>query len=85
MTKTVSGDQNLLPIWHKVSKNEVMGYSPSLADRLARNTDTQPVELRQYLFDGLGISPTLSSDSLKATFHHRREVSCLNQIAGRGR
>jgi len=44
VTRANSGDQILLPIWHNVSKREVMGYSPSLADRLARNTATHTVE-----------------------------------------
>ena len=34
----------LLPIWHNISKREVMGYSASLADRLARSTSTHTVE-----------------------------------------
>ena len=44
VTRAVSGDQILLPIWHNVSKGEVVGYSPSLADRLARSTGTHTVE-----------------------------------------
>lgn len=44
VTRAVSGDQILLPIWHNVSKREVIGYSPSLADRLARSTATHTVE-----------------------------------------
>jgi hypothetical protein len=44
VTRAVSGDQILLPIWHNVSKSEVIKYSPSLADRLARNTGTHTVE-----------------------------------------
>ncbi len=44
VTRAVSGEQILLPIWHNVSKREVMSYSPSLADRLARNTSTHTVE-----------------------------------------
>ena len=28
----------ILPLWHKVSKDEVLGYSPTLADKLALNT-----------------------------------------------
>jgi hypothetical protein len=38
VTKAVSGEQVLLPVWHKVTKEEVIAYSPSLADKLARNT-----------------------------------------------
>lgn len=44
VTRAVSGDQVLLPIWHNVSKREVIGYSPSLADRVARSTATHTVE-----------------------------------------
>lgn len=44
VTRAVSGDQILLPIWHHVSKREVIGYSPSLADRLARSTTSHTVE-----------------------------------------
>ena len=44
VTRTVSGEQVLLPIWHDVTKREVMDYSPSLADRIARSTATHTVE-----------------------------------------
>jgi hypothetical protein len=44
VTRAVSGEQILLPIWHNVSKSEVIGYSSSLADRLARSTATHTVE-----------------------------------------
>ena len=44
VTRTVSGEQVLLPVWHNVSKREVMGYAPSLADRVARSTGTYTVE-----------------------------------------
>ena len=44
VTRTVAGEQVLLPIWHNVTKSEVMDYSPSLADRVARSTATHTVE-----------------------------------------
>jgi hypothetical protein len=44
VTRSVSGEQILLPVWHKVSKQEVMNYSPSLADKLARSTSTHTVQ-----------------------------------------
>ena len=44
VTKAVTGEQVLLPVWHNVSKSEVMRYSPSLADKLARSTATHTVE-----------------------------------------
>jgi Domain of unknown function (DUF1883)/TIR domain len=44
VTRAVTGEQILLPIWHNVSKQEVMNYSPSLADKLARNTTTHTTD-----------------------------------------
>ena len=44
VTQAVSGLQVLLPVWHNVTKHEVMEYSPSLADRVARRTATHTVE-----------------------------------------
>jgi len=44
MTRTISGEQILLPIWHNITKQEVVDYSPSLADKVARNTATNTVD-----------------------------------------
>lgn len=44
ITKSVSDEQVLLPIWHNLTKKEVIDYSPSLADKLARNTSSFTVE-----------------------------------------
>ena len=43
VTRSVSGEQVLLPIWHGVTKQEVMDFSPSLADKLARSTTSHTV------------------------------------------
>ena len=40
----IGGEQVLLPVWHNVTKHEVMEFSPSLADRVARSTATHTVE-----------------------------------------
>lgn len=44
MTKAISGQQILLPIWHDITKQEVINYSPSLADKVARHTSQETVE-----------------------------------------
>lgn len=44
VTKSITGEQVLLPIWHNISKREVIEYSPSLADKVARNTVSYTVE-----------------------------------------
>lgn len=44
ISKSVSGEQVVLPIWHDITKKEVIDYSPSLADKVARNTSSYTVE-----------------------------------------
>ena len=44
MTKAISGQQVLLPIWHDITKQEVVDYSPSLADKVARSTGNQTIQ-----------------------------------------
>lgn len=38
VTRTVSGEQILLPIWHNITKQQVVDFSPSIADKVARST-----------------------------------------------
>jgi hypothetical protein len=44
ITRAVSGEQVLLPIWHDITKQEVIDYSPSLADKVARNTAINTID-----------------------------------------
>ncbi|TXH65373.1 MAG: DUF1883 domain-containing protein [Lysobacteraceae bacterium] len=44
VTRTISGEQILLPIWHNITKQQVIDFSPSLADKVARSTATHTVE-----------------------------------------
>lgn len=44
VTRTVAGEQSLLPIWHDLTANEVMAYSPSLADKIAMSTSEYNIE-----------------------------------------
>jgi hypothetical protein len=44
VTRTVAGEQSLLPIWHDLTADKVMAYSPSLADKVAMNTSEYSIE-----------------------------------------
>lgn len=45
VTREVTGGQPIiLPVWHNVSRADVMQYSPSLADKLARSTTETSVD-----------------------------------------
>lgn len=43
-TKSVGGDQVILPIWHNISKEQVIAYSPPLADKVARRTSNHTID-----------------------------------------
>lgn len=43
VTMSVSGKQGLLPLWHGVTKDQVIVHSPSLADKVALNTATSTI------------------------------------------
>lgn len=40
----LSGKQVILPLWHEISKDEVVRQSPSLADKLALRTSDYNIE-----------------------------------------
>lgn len=42
--REINGEKVILPIWHKISKNEVLQYSPIVADMLAINTTNFTIE-----------------------------------------
>jgi len=44
VTRHLTGPQVLLPLWHKLTKAEVVAYSPSLADKLARSTSESTLD-----------------------------------------
>lgn len=44
ITKAISGERILLPIWHNITKREVIDFSPSLADKLACNTAINTID-----------------------------------------
>ena len=44
VTREMSGEQVILPLWHQISKQEVIDYSPSLADKVARSTSDFTIE-----------------------------------------
>lgn len=43
VAREMHGGKVILPIWHKVSKDEVLSYSPTLADKVALNTSISSV------------------------------------------
>lgn len=44
MAKEMNGDGRILPIWHSISKDEVLAASPILGNKLALNTSVQTIE-----------------------------------------
>ena len=44
VTREMTGEQVILPLWHHITKSEVISRSPSLADKVARSTADFTVE-----------------------------------------
>ncbi|HEY0080668.1 MAG TPA: TIR domain-containing protein [Pyrinomonadaceae bacterium] len=44
VAKEMTGGKVILPLWHKVSKDEVIAQSPTLADKVALNTATYSID-----------------------------------------
>jgi hypothetical protein len=44
VTKGVANEQVILPVWHNITKAQVLAFSPPLADKVARNTASHTVE-----------------------------------------
>lgn len=44
VAREIEGNKVILPLWHKVSKTEVLRYSPSLADKVALSTATHTLD-----------------------------------------
>lgn len=52
VSRTVAGEQSLLPVWHELSADEVRAYSPSLADKIAMSTDKSSIgEIAEQIAD----------------------------------
>lgn len=52
VAKESAGGKVILPVWHKVSKNEVIEYSPTLADKVALETALYTIEELGALLSG---------------------------------
>lgn len=44
VAKEIDGKNLILPIWHKITKKDVLKYSPSLADKVALNTSKKSLK-----------------------------------------
>jgi hypothetical protein len=54
--KEIEGKKVILPVWHEVTKTEILKYSPSLADKVAADTSKQTIReiaksIAQVLYD----------------------------------
>jgi hypothetical protein len=44
VAREMTGEQIILPIWHRLTRDDLLAVSPSLADRIALNTATQTLD-----------------------------------------
>lgn len=56
IAREMNGQKVILPIWHKVTKDEVLAFSPSLSDKMALNTSINSIdEIISHLKDLLHV------------------------------
>lgn len=59
VTLEVAGRQRILPVWHNVSKDEILGFSPTLADKVAaRTSDATVAEIARAIAVKVGKAPS---------------------------
>ena len=44
VAREIEAGKVILPIWHKITKDEVLQYSPKLADKAALHTSTNTID-----------------------------------------
>ncbi len=44
VAREMNGEKVILPIWHRVTKNEVIEFSPTMADKVALNSGAESIE-----------------------------------------
>ena len=55
ISREMNGHKMILPIWHKVSKDDVINFSPNLADKVALNSSVNSIkEIAEQLAEVLG-------------------------------
>ena len=52
VTRTVAGEQSILPIWHGLNAAQVRAFSPTLADKVALSTEQYTIaEIAEQIAD----------------------------------
>lgn len=59
VAREMNGHKMILPIWHRITKDEVINFSPTLADKVALNTAISSIqEIAYQLSDVIGRNET---------------------------
>lgn len=76
--REIDGHKVILPIWHNVSKANVLGYSPTLADKVALHSPTLSIEaIADKLEEVLNDSTTELTDN--APYQSIKELTTANK------
>jgi hypothetical protein len=44
-SREIAGRKVILPVWYKITKDDLLAYSPTLADKVAVTTDKKPIKI----------------------------------------
>jgi hypothetical protein len=57
VAREVSGTKVILPVWHNVTRVDIMAYSPTLADRLAASSTEGTARVAQRILEAINSGP----------------------------
>lgn len=62
VTREMAGEQVILPLWHKITKEEIISHSPTLADKIAHTTSNSTIAEIAQEIAGVIQDASVSSD-----------------------
>jgi len=78
ISKEIGGKKVILPIWHNVTRQDVLEYSPPLADKLALSTDSGKSPLVRELLKV--IRPDIHQQFLRAMLARTKALKNMAEI-----
>jgi hypothetical protein len=76
VTRSIDGSQVLLPIWHDITKQQLIDYSPSIADKVARSTATHTIDEIAKESSTSSEVPNLSGERKGVSLHANAKSPC---------
>jgi hypothetical protein len=79
VSREIGGEKVILPVWHNIGREEILKYSPTLADKKALNTDGETTtDLARQLIEI--VRPDIHERFLRVAVARAEALNNLNEI-----